>query len=106
MISIEKSVTSRSLSNEFRSPIGLVVYAQNEPNEELWLELNPFDFEASTIRLVDETGKLIIQEAHRFDPSSDRLIFTVKNLKAGTYFFEVNDGFFYQIKELHIPPQN
>lgn len=108
MISVEKQLHSRSYPGHNRSSIGFVLYPKGtrKPGweDELHIELSTVYPEASTVRMVDESGRLLIQEEHHFDTDPGRLVYTVRNLDAGTYFFEISDGFFYQVKELRIPP--
>ncbi|MEM7370891.1 MAG: hypothetical protein AAF587_19910 [Bacteroidota bacterium] len=108
MISVEKQLHSRSFPGNTKSSIGFVVYPKETLDagweEEMHIELSTVYPEASTVRMVDESGRLLIQEEHHFDTDPGRLVYTVRNLDAGTYFFEISDGFFYQVKELRIPP--
>ena len=104
MVSVRKTNQNRTRSGNGRSSIGFIVNPDNEAPEGVRVELVSHDPEESVIRMIDETGNLILQEDGGFGDESDRLEFTVNNLEAGTYFFEVNDGFFCQVKEVRIPP--
>lgn len=110
MISVEKHLHTRSYSGNSRSSIGFIVYPKDtksiEWGEELHVELSTVHPETSTVRMVDDTGNLLMQEEHRFDTSPGRLVYTVRNLEAGVYYFEISDGFYLQVKELRIPPQS
>ncbi|TAE48612.1 MAG: hypothetical protein EAZ89_15095 [Bacteroidetes bacterium] len=108
MIQVEKKRLSRNASNDIHAPIGFVVYPENGvpqscEEEELHVELTSFQPESSVIRLVDNNGRLLLQEDQDPDADADQVIFTIRNIGAGTYFFEVSDGFYYQVKEVRIP---
>ncbi|MEL6849865.1 MAG: hypothetical protein AAFP92_15190 [Bacteroidota bacterium] len=68
------------------------------------VEMVSHEAQHSEIRMVDAKGSLILHEKSAFSEAIDRLEYTIRNLVAGTYFFEVYDGFFHQVKEVRIPP--
>ena len=105
MISVRKTIQNHSRSGHSRSSVGFFVNPDQEDPEGVRIELVSHDPEESIIRMVDETGNLILQEDGGFGDESDRLEITIENVEAGTYFFEVNDGFFCQVKEIRIPPE-
>ncbi|MDX2247300.1 MAG: hypothetical protein SF052_11010 [Bacteroidia bacterium] len=101
MVSVEKKLYPESHSIQPRSSVGFIVNPDGDSSERLRVELSPFDQDESVIRLMDETGNILLQEQQ--EPAQHgRLEFTVSNLDSGTYFFEVSDGFFYQVKEVRI----
>ncbi|GAB4410128.1 MAG: hypothetical protein OHK0039_14300 [Bacteroidia bacterium] len=107
MISVEKRRLNRHHPGKYRPTVGFIVYphTDSEAGEEdvLRVELGSFQPEGSVIRLTDEWGQLLLRETYEGDDQSGRLVFTVRNLRAGKYFFEVDDGFYYQVKEIYIP---
>ena len=100
MVSVEKRQYPDSHSP--RSTVGFIVNPEKEENDNLVVELNPFDPDESTIRVMDETGNVLLHEDQDMEDSG-RVEFTVNNLNAGTYYFEVSDGFYYQVKEVRVP---
>lgn len=83
--------------------VGFLVYPREQSQadpEALRVEMGPFHPGPTTIRLTDKWGHLLLEEA--YEPAQSRCLITVHDLEDGTYFFEVNDGFFHQIKEVHI----
>lgn len=100
MVSVEKRQYPDSHSS--RSTVGFIVNPEKEENDNLVVELNPFDPDESTIRVMDETGNVLLHEDQDMEDSG-RVEFTVNNLDAGTYYFEVSDGFYYQVKEIRVP---
>ncbi|MEL6632903.1 MAG: T9SS type A sorting domain-containing protein [Bacteroidota bacterium] len=100
MISVEQQTLTTSFYSDFPSAVRFTVYPHQESAHQgrLFIELLPYKLETSEITLSDSKGKLILQ--HQPQEGAN---FIVRNLKAGTYFFEINDGFFHQVKELRIP---
>jgi hypothetical protein len=70
------------------------------------VELSPAQAGELTVRLMTSQGQTLLEEEQWLDPDQEQLIVTVYDLPVGTYFFEVTNGFFHQIKELRIPPAN
>ncbi|MDX1906127.1 MAG: hypothetical protein SF053_03775 [Bacteroidia bacterium] len=102
MFTVEKKLHQRSPANEFRSPIGFVVTPASA-GEPVNVELTSIFPELSVIRVMDENGESLLQETVPFDARHTRLEYIMGNLSEGRYYFEVSDGFFYQIKEVRIP---
>lgn len=100
MISVEKNVPNRNSSRNYRTSIGFTV----NPNaaDEVRVELVSNSPECSIIRMTNDKGQTILHDDQGIGEDKDRLEFTVKNLGPGTYFCEVNDGFFCQVKEFRI----
>ncbi|MEO0470483.1 MAG: hypothetical protein AAF206_12735 [Bacteroidota bacterium] len=101
-MTFRKKLHSRTRADDFRAPVGFVVTQADA--EDLVVELNPVDSDETVIRVVDEEGTLLLQE-QEFNGESNRLEITMEDLDAGTYYFEVQDSFFHQVKEVRIPPQ-
>ena len=101
MASVEKKILARN-SNDVRSSVGFIVSSKDEEKEAVRVELSPFATDESEIRLSDQEGTVILHDHQEFDEAGNRLEIRVSDLDAGTYFFEVNDGFFHQVKEIHI----
>lgn len=104
MISVEKCTPNRSSSSNYRTSIGFTVNPNEDQPEGVRVELVSRAPEDSIIRMTDDKGQTIIHDDEGIASESDRLEFTVKNLEPGTYFCEVNDGFFCQVKEVRINP--
>lgn len=95
------SKRSFSLSN-FRPTIGFVLRPTH--TEEVYrVELSPFQLEETIIRVLDSGGKLILESDSNQPMGQTSLEYTVQDVKAGIYYFEVSDGFYYQIKEVRVP---
>ena len=101
MASVEKKILARPSASDSRSSVGFIVNAGDD-KEDLRIELCPFDSEESVIRLSDNEGTVILHDHQEFDENGNRLEITVSDLDEGTYYFEVNDGFFHQVKEIRI----
>lgn len=101
MASVEKKILARPATPDSRSSVGFIVSSRND-KEDLRIELSPFTSEESTIRLSDNEGTVILDDYQEFDESGNRLEITVSDLDEGTYYFEINDGFFHQVKEIRI----
>jgi uncharacterized protein YxjI len=95
---------SLSLANQsdFRSTIGFVVCPPNG-HEALRIELYPFQISESVVRVTDSRGKTLMETDQSRSESLSCLEYTVEDIKAGIYFFEVSDGFYYQVKEVRVP---
>ncbi|MEO0896484.1 MAG: hypothetical protein AAFY71_08815 [Bacteroidota bacterium] len=70
---------------------------KTQSNQHYQVDLALFNGKSSRIILSDGNGRLLLE-----DVEAPQQTYVIKNLSAGTYFFEINDGFFYQIKELRI----
>ena len=105
MVSVEKTSHNENSSRNYRPSVGFIVNPDDQHPDGHRIELVTHDVEESIIRMIDETGNTILHEEEGFDEEQNRVEFTVKNLEAGTYFFEMSDGFFYQVKEVRIPPE-
>jgi hypothetical protein len=104
MISVEKQVYEEPQVNGFRSSIVFIVYPLNPGDEqELHVELNSVTPTTSTVRVVDHDGDILFEEIHYFQEHGT-LIYTLRNLLEGTYYFEISDDFFHQVKEIRILP--
>ncbi|MDW3647001.1 MAG: hypothetical protein R8P61_08060 [Bacteroidia bacterium] len=102
MISVEKRVPNRNSSRNYRTSIGFTVNPNADQPEGVRVELVSRAPEASIIRMTNDKGQTILHDDQGIGRENDRLEFTVKNLEPGTYFCEVNDGFFCQVKEVRI----
>ncbi|MEZ4825012.1 MAG: T9SS type A sorting domain-containing protein [Bacteroidia bacterium] len=100
MVSVEKKHYPDSHSTQPRSTVGFIVNPDND-DAHLRVELSPFAEDESIIRVMDETGNVLLQE-QKEPEHTGRLEYTVSNLNSGTYFFEVSDGFYYQVKEVRV----
>ena len=106
MVSVEKTSHRNKDSAHYHRPsVGFIVNPDEDHPEGVRIELISHDPQESTIRMLDEWGRTLMQESEGFGNEKNRLEFTVRNLEAGTYFFEMSDGFFYQVKEVRIPPE-
>lgn len=96
-------ISKRSFSlRDFRPTIGFVLRPTH--TEEVYrVELSPFLLEDTTIRVLDSRGKLLLESDSNQPIGETSLEYTVQDVKAGIYYFEVSDGFFYQIKEVRVP---
>ncbi|RMG57780.1 MAG: hypothetical protein D6722_24415 [Bacteroidetes bacterium] len=97
---MKKQPATPSLSAQ--ASVGFVVYSQSPQAETLRVELGPFQARAATIRLSQADGPLLLEEAYSPVRHPARLQITLRDLAAGTYFFELSDGFFHQVKEVRI----
>jgi len=76
----------------------LVISSMNSSQEKKYqICLSIHNKGRSKVRLSDAQGKLLMEEQN---PRASAFI--IRDLSAGTYYFEVNDGFYYQVKELRI----
>jgi hypothetical protein len=103
MVSIEKRETS-GYGSAIVGPIGFIVHPEVPDQEEVRVELSLVQAGNLTLRLIDSQGHRLMEQTEWLDPEQEQLIVTVHDLPVGTYFFEVTNGFFHQIKELRIPP--
>jgi hypothetical protein len=106
MLLVEKCQKSQrfSYSQDYRTSIGFFIYPEGGSRQnEIYVELSTASARKATVRLVDDRGSVLMQEQERFEPDQSRLTYTIKHILPGTYFFEVTDGFFHQIKELQVP---
>lgn len=92
-----------SLAHDYSSSIGFVIHpAGGCAQEEMYLELSAVAPRQAQVRLTDAQGALLMQEEEHFAPGQERIIYRIQNLCAGTYYFEVTDGFYYQVKEIEV----
>ena len=96
-------ISKRSFSlRDFRPTIGFVLRPTH--TEEVYrVELSPFLLEETIIRVLDSCGKLLLESDSNQPIGESSLEYTVQDVKAGIYYFEVSDGFYYQIKEVRVP---
>ena len=90
------SLSSRS---NYRPIIGFVLQPSHG-REALRIELSPFQLSDSTIRVTDSHGHTLMESDQPAEDSQACLEYTIKDLKTGIYYFEVSDGFYYQVKEV------
>ncbi|MEM6347573.1 MAG: hypothetical protein AAF927_27040 [Bacteroidota bacterium] len=96
-------ISKRSFSlRDFRPTIGFVL-RPTHTEEVFRVELSPFQINETTIRVLDSCGQLILESDSQQEIGEASLEYTVQDVKAGIYYFEVNDGFYYQIKEVRVP---
>lgn len=99
---VKKQTLEDSQVNDYRSSITFVVYpAAVEDSCELVVELTAANPTDSIIRVVDEKGNTLFEEAYYFSESGSQT-YTIRDLQPGTYFFEISDNFFHQVKEIHL----
>ncbi|MEL6593255.1 MAG: hypothetical protein AAFP02_08215 [Bacteroidota bacterium] len=99
--SVFMHISKRSFSQNFRPTIGFVLRPTD--SEEIYrVELAPFQMAQTIIRVLNSTGELIL-ESQSIEELQASLEYTVQDVQAGIYYFEVNDGFYYQIKEVRVP---
>lgn len=67
------------------------------------VELAPYRHEGSTLRVVDGEGKAVWQCEDLPGAGLSGGEVSVGNLKAGLYFVEIEDDFYHQVREVHIP---
>lgn len=96
-------ISKRSFSlRDFRPTIGFVLRPTH--TEEVYrVELSPFLLEDTIIRVLDSRGTLLLESDSKQPIGDASLEYTVQDVQAGIYYFEVSDGFFYQIKEVRVP---
>jgi hypothetical protein len=105
MVLVEKLQRSLSqgMAHDYRSSIGFVISpATGCAQDEIYLELYAVEPRQAMVSLTDQTGNLLLREEQTFLPDQERLVYRIQNLAAGTYYFEVSDGFYYQVKEVQI----
>lgn len=105
MLLVEKcqQTQSFSYSTDYRTSIAFFIYPDGSSQQsEIYVELSTASARKATVRLVDEEGNTLMLAHECFEPGQSRLSYTIRNIEPGTYFFEVTDGFFYQIKELQV----
>ncbi|MDX2286375.1 MAG: T9SS type A sorting domain-containing protein [Bacteroidia bacterium] len=94
-----------SSTDTVRSTIGFTVHPSRGSSapecEEIRIELNLRDSEDLTIRVTDASGRLFHEQDPPLRGSCTEEI-EVSGLDEGTYYFEVTDGFYYQIKEVRL----
>ncbi len=77
-----------------------IVPDQSKPHISINLNLNRGRNTRTHIKVFSEAGELVYEQ--RDAKPHKRAIIWIKGLTPGTYFFECNDGFYFQIKELEI----
>ncbi|MEM9986878.1 MAG: hypothetical protein AAF804_17425, partial [Bacteroidota bacterium] len=88
-------------TQNFRTAIGFMLFSEgSQAHQAVWLELGSSRGKHIHIKVVDSQGTVMFQERQRIKDLGPKLTFSLRNLASGTYYFEVNDGFYYQIKEL------
>ncbi len=66
------------------------------------VELSAYRAQASVLRLLDAQGIEIWREGHLEDPAEFCTEVSIQNLQAGTYYVEIQDGFFHQIRMVQV----
>ncbi|MEO1448551.1 MAG: hypothetical protein AAFV07_03435 [Bacteroidota bacterium] len=80
--------------------IGFVLISPAQ--EPLQVELQSFDPIHAAVRLTDSQGTILMEDSCEEEEPGRRMTFAVRHLEPGTYFCEVDDGFYHQVKEIHI----
>lgn len=78
-----------------KATVRFFIYPQNSA-QPLTLELQRGLKSEAILKVTDQRGQIFLQK------SAAQAQHTLRNLPAGNYFFEINDGFYCQIKELEV----
>ncbi len=98
----KKQNSSLKSFSAYPSNIEFVLQPHNT-REALRIELSPFQWKGSVIRVTDAQGVLLMESDQDETAASFAMEYTVEDMQAGIYYFEVNDGFYYQVKEVRVP---
>lgn len=104
MLSVKKQQLAPTPPTLMHASVGFLVYPRQAGTpvpDALRVELGPFHTGQTLVRLTDKQGRLYLEETYDSAATQARLLITVRDLEEGTYYFEVNDGFYHQIKEVH-----
>ncbi|WNJ17717.1 hypothetical protein [Pontibacter sp. G13] len=102
MILVEKKSISPAFDQDTGS-IGFEIFPKKSVKRAYKLELSSYRPKDSVVRLLDASGKMLLNERPSAFNETHHFLYIVRNLDAGTYFVEISDGFYYQIKEVRIP---
>jgi len=92
---------------DYRKSIGFLINTSADSDEEgMYLELAALARREAVVRLTDQKGKLLLQERENLNGAPRQLVYRINNLRAGVYYFEITDGFYYQVKEIEIKEAN
>ncbi len=100
-VEIETHLKNRHRGAYGRSPISIRFEAL-QPSTDHSVELTTYNPSSSVLRLMDDHGAEIWHLDRLSDPAEFRLEVAVRNLHAGTYFVEIQDGFFHQVRTVRI----
>ncbi|MEM8901058.1 MAG: hypothetical protein AAGC85_23310 [Bacteroidota bacterium] len=98
---VEKNWVKGQMSEQNRIRINILVKAKGEKDYRR-MELGTFREGNITVSILDEAGNNIHKEKDLQHPNQNALTITMKDLPNGTYFMEVDDGFFIQVKEIQL----
>lgn len=99
-------IVQTNLCNRYRggfgkSPVFIRMNPANRSQQES-VELTPYDLRASRIRLTNSIGDELWTLEKISDKQEVRLEVDIQNLNEGTYYVEVQDGFFHQVRMVRI----
>ena len=100
-VEIKTQLKNRHMGAFGRSPIS-IRFETSLLNRANAVELTAYNPAASTLRLMDDHGAELWHLDHLSDPSEFRLEVAVRNLNEGTYYVEIQDGFFHQVRMVRI----
>ena len=98
---VEKNWNTGQISEQDRIRISILVKAIGEKDYRR-MELGTFREGNISVTILDEAGNNIHKENNLQHPDQKVLTLTMKDLANGTYFMEVDDGFFIQVKEIQL----
>lgn len=66
------------------------------------ISLQAYDFQQLTVQLTSRSGDILMTETLDAEDATHRKSYSIPDLEPGTYYCEVSDGFYHQVKEVHI----
>lgn len=96
MLSVEKI-------NTLPGPPAIGFVLISPAQEPLHVELQAFDPQHAEVILTDGEGNILFQETCPLSDTDQRMTYAIRQMHPGTYYCEVSDGFYHQVKEVHVP---
>lgn len=101
MLSVRKHLEASSNPNSERITLRFEIL-DKEGAVFYRVELGAFRPGNLILRLVDSENTVVAQESDTAIATGQQIIYRVQNLSPGSYFIEVDDGFFIQVKEVKV----
>lgn len=99
-------VVTTNLSDRHRGGFGkspiFIRFAKPCSKEEESVELTPYNPNSSRLRITNAIGDELWTLDRLSDPRKFRLEVDINNLNEGTYYVEIQDGFFHQVRMVRI----